>query len=442
LPERPGGSFAGIDKRLIYSLASTYPLKSTDKTNRKLLMRILHVIPGIAPRYGGPSRAVLNMCQALEGQGINTLIATTDADGPGRLPVEMARPINYDGVQTLFFPRQASEAFKYSYPLARWLETGVTGFDLVVIHAIFSHSSLAAARACRRHQIPYVLRPLGSLDLWSLRHKRFRKRLMWHCGVNRMIRHATALHYTSDEERKQSERAVGTKRSAIIPLAIDDSLWNADHNLEPFCSRHALLNDSSYVLVLNRLHPVKGLEALIDVFSEATRANGLQGWRLVIAGDGEASYVERLKRHAQERDAERRILFTGWLDGSAKIAALQGAALFALPSRHENFGLSVVEALAFGVPVLISDQVSLAASVQAAGCGWVAALDRRSLQQSLLEALRDQGERVARGAAGRDFVRAHFTWPVVARQLIQFYHECLRPQEASDLQLLADRRLS
>src|SRR5438045_9411043 len=117
-------------------------------------MRVLHVIPGVAARYGGPSQAVFEMCWALGEQGVDALVVTTDADGPGRLKVERARPITHRGVPTIFFSRQLSEAFKYSHPLAVWLTRKVGRFDVVHIHAIFSHSSLAAARACRRHGIP------------------------------------------------------------------------------------------------------------------------------------------------------------------------------------------------------------------------------------------------------------------------------------------------
>ena len=88
-------------------------------------MKVLHVIPGIAPRYGGPSQAVIQMCQALRSEEVEVLIATTDADGEGRLAVEIRKPVAYEGVPTIFFPRQLSEAFKYSRPLARWLDSNL-----------------------------------------------------------------------------------------------------------------------------------------------------------------------------------------------------------------------------------------------------------------------------------------------------------------------------
>src|SRR4029079_11017995 len=113
-----------------------------EKGSRPLRMpsRILHVVPSLAPRYGGPSAATLGICRALAAAGTRTLIATTDADGPGRLPASLGDVTTYEGLDTVFFPRQISESFKWSSPLARWVRHHATAFDLVHVHAVFSHS--------------------------------------------------------------------------------------------------------------------------------------------------------------------------------------------------------------------------------------------------------------------------------------------------------------
>src|SRR5262245_57309374 len=126
-------------------------------------VRVLHVIPAVAARYGGPSAAIAPMCLALKASGIDPLIVTTDADGDGRLRVPIGTPATWHDVPALFFERQFSESFKYSATLARWIRTHVKDFDVVHIHAVMSHACLAAASAARRHGVPYVLRPLGTL---------------------------------------------------------------------------------------------------------------------------------------------------------------------------------------------------------------------------------------------------------------------------------------
>src|SRR5690242_6756974 len=134
-------------------------------------MRALHVIPAVASRYGGPSAAVVPMCDALVKAGVDTLIVTTNADGERTLDVPIGEPTMWRGVPAVFFNRTFSESFKYSPGLARWLRRHVTEFDVVHIHAVLSHTCLSAASACRTHRVPYILRPLGTLAPWSLRQK-------------------------------------------------------------------------------------------------------------------------------------------------------------------------------------------------------------------------------------------------------------------------------
>jgi glycosyltransferase involved in cell wall biosynthesis len=169
---------------------------------------VLHVIPAVAPRYGGPSAAIIGMCHALRELDMSTLVATTDADGDGRLDVADGEVQDYEGIPMVFFPRQASEAYKWSAPLAVWLRQHVRDFDVVHIHAVFSHSSVASARACLNHQVPYVLRPLGTLDPWSLNRHRWRKQVLIRFGAGRLLAGASAMHYTTDVERRLAERGM------------------------------------------------------------------------------------------------------------------------------------------------------------------------------------------------------------------------------------------
>lgn len=380
-------------------------------------MRILHVIPGVAPRYGGPSAAVFEICRSLANVGLEVMIATTDANGPGRLPVALGRTVDYQNVPTIFFPRQWSEAYKYSRPLAKWLRRYVTDFDVVHVHAVFSHASIAAAASARSANVPYLVRPLGSLNRWALGHKPVRKFFFWRAGVRAMLHCAHAIHYTSKPEQQQAEAALGLRRGVIIPLGVALPAAGCRPNEQAGDDRSCT---APYVLVLGRLHPVKGLELLFDVFIGLVRGR-FPGWKLKVVGDGEPAYVECLKQRVRERGAENVIHFTGWLDGEAKVAALRGAALLAMPSQQENFGLAAFESLAWGVPVLVSSQIDLAADIDAVGAGWIAPLDRRALSDALSDALSNDAERAKRGHAGQALVRERFAWPVIADRLKELY---------------------
>ena len=152
---------------------------------------------------------------------------------------------------------------------------------------------------------------------------------------------------------------------------------------------------------------------MIDAFK--SREN--DAWRLVIAGDGPREYVSSLRQRAAGLE---KIVFAGWVEGEQKEALLRGASLFVLPSRHENFGLSVMEAMARGVPVLVSPHVNLAREIEAADAGWIVDLDR--LKAGLAIVLENESERARRGKAAHQFSRA-YSWQRTARELVQLYRQ-------------------
>ena len=342
------------------------------------------------------------MCGALMRRGIDVLLlSTTDGFSDHHAGVE------YKGVPAIFFPSQLGASFKYSRPLASWLSSNIKDFDLAHIHAVFNHSSIAAAQACRKAGVPYIIRPLGTLDPWSMSQKSLRKRLFWQISGKAMLHHAAAVHYTSEVEKLSTEGHLGLNHGKVIALGID-----ANHS-----SSNGRIFAEPYVLVLSRLHPKKGLDVLIDAFLSLTRIEKFAHWRLVLAGDGPPDYVSKLKKASVQSD---RIVFTGWLEEDKKHAVLSGASLLALPSHQENFGLCVMEALSHSVPVLISPNVNLATEIASANAGWIAAIDRDALAAKLSEALSDDDELMKRGRAGKQLSQK-YSWENTATELIKLY---------------------
>ncbi|HKR60486.1 MAG TPA: glycosyltransferase, partial [Pyrinomonadaceae bacterium] len=198
------------------------------------------------------------MCRSLQAEGTDLVVVTTNADGSEELQVAIGEKIVYQDVPTIFFTRRWSEAFKYSPSLAQWLDRKVKDFDLVHIHAVFSHACIAAARACKKQWVPYIVRPLGTLDPWSLSHKQVRKRLFWHLGVKQMLSGAAAIQYTTTEEKRLVETGLGLTKGVVIPNGIDLSC--AEHRTELFSRQQPELGHDPYVLALSRIHPKKGFE--------------------------------------------------------------------------------------------------------------------------------------------------------------------------------------
>ena len=375
-------------------------------------MKVLHVIPSVAERSGGPATAIVPMCRALVQQGVEVQLISTG----------IQEATEYKGVPAHLFPVELGESFKYSRPLASWLNTNIRHFDLAHVHAVFNHSSVAAARACRRTGVPYVIRPLGTLDPWSMTQKSLRKRVFWQLAGKRMMQSAAAVHYTSEAEKLATERLTGLNHGSVVPLGIETT---ATLSRETLAQYFPSLASDPYVLVLSRLHPKKGVDVLIEAFLSLPFSN----WRLVLAGDGPEEYVSKLKRMA----SDTRILFTGWVDGEQKNALLSCASLLALPSHQENFGLCVMEALSHSVPVLVSPGVNLAPQISTANAGWVAAIDKAALTTKLAEALSDEAELTKRGRAGQELSR-QYSWENAARQLVQLYQSILQHHGRANVQ--------
>lgn len=382
-------------------------------------MKVLHVIPSIAPNSGGPAQAIIPMCRELGAHGWDVVLATTDAGMASRIS-ERNTPIDYRGISTIFFASQWGESFKFSRPMSSWLDANVKAFDVVHIHAVFNHSSVAAANACRKHHVPYIVRPLGSLDPWSMKQKRFRKQLFWRARGERLMRDAAAVHYTTTAEKELSEKTLKLNHGYVVPLGIEEESTSRPLGREELSHMFPILNANPYVLVLSRLHPKKALDILINAFAEATSDPRFQNWRLVIAGDGDSHYLQRLRQNVLDKNAEARVLFAGWLGGEDKIRVLRNASLVAQASYQENFGVSVVEALACGVPVLVSPHVNLAAEIESAGAGWVSNVEDGALKHSLLGIFADNEERARRGSAAR-LLSKQFTWEKTAIGLARLY---------------------
>lgn len=372
-------------------------------------MRVLHVIPSVDERSGGPATAIVPMCRALMQQGIEVLLLSTTAGLQAE--ITHGEVLEYKGVPAIFFQSQRGESFKYSRPLSSWLRSNIQNFGLAHIHAVFNHSSVAAAHVCQKSGVPYVIRPLGTLDPWSMTQKSLRKRLFWQISGKGIMDGAAAVHYTSEAEKVSTETSLGLNHGKVIPLGVEVS-----------SNSTGKLDGDPYVLVLSRLHPKKGLDVLVDAFLLLVQRPQFAGWRLVLAGDGPVEYVSMLKAKAGGDDS---ITFAGWLDGDEKHAVLNGASLLVLPSHQENFGLCVMEALAQAVPVLVSPNVNLAAEISAANAGWIAPVDKTALANTLAEALADREELIRRGREGRQ-LSLRYSWENSARELLDLYRTVIQ----------------
>jgi glycosyltransferase involved in cell wall biosynthesis len=365
---------------------------------------------------------VRQLAAGLARSGIETHVATTDDNGPTRLRVPFGRPIEQDGVTYWYFPRQ-TRFYTFSWPMSLWLSRHVDDFDLVHIHALFSYATLPAAFFAYRHDVPYVVRPLGTLNEWGMQNRRpWLKRLSFRLLESRVIQRAAVVHYTSDQERTEAEKLHVSGHAAVIPNAVPDS--RARRTTGAFRAGHPWLRGRRIVLFLSRLDRKKGLDLLLQGFVRSRRHSPEAA--LVIAGDGQPEYVAALKRQAESLGIAGDVLWTGFLEGENKDAAMADADVFVLPSYSENFGIAVAEAMAAGLPVIVTDQVGIYRDVAEARAGLVVRCDAGELSQALVRLLCDSTLRTSMGRNAKRLATAKYSQSAVTGKIIDVYNGIVR----------------
>lgn len=387
-------------------------------------MRILHVIGGLAWRFGGTSTAVLQMTDALAGlPGVEVEIATTDADGAGGHLTDEQKPKTR--VPVHYFRHDTSERWKVSLALRSWLRREAKNYQLIHIHGVWSFSTRAAARAARRAGIPYIIIPHGMLSPYTFSRSAGMKRLYWILTERRNVCHARCLHLTTQAERDELATLRLGNPTRVIPLGVEAEAWTTPVARDQMRARwESERRGRPVVLFLSRLHPKKGLHDILLPAFAPLREKAY----LVIAGgkDGhEASYEELLKREIATAGLQRDVLLAGEVPAAERFAMLDAADLFVLPSRHENFGIVVAEAMARRRPVLVSKQVQCSEHVERADAGRVLPLEPAAFRQAIEDSLGKPAELQAQGERGHAYVREHLHWPAIALQLQELYQECI-----------------
>lgn len=383
-------------------------------------MRILHVIPSIAARDGGSSKAVIEMCHALNRRGHDAQIYTTNVDGAGRLDVQPSRAVEVHGAKVTCFPVNGGHYYKVSVAMAAQLRETVGRFDLVHAHALYQFPSTAAAHYSRKHGVPYVLQPHGSLDPFLYGRRAVRKRLYEAFIEQRNLAAAAAVLFTSAEEMSLAKSSGLSFRGAVVPLGVEieevsapaenaaDALWPE-------------LVGKKVVLFLSRINFKKGLDILARAFGEIHRAR--PDAHLVIAGPDGDGYAAQVRAWLAAERALDAATFTGMVLGQRKAALLSRADLFVLPSYSENFGIAVVEAMGVGLPVVISNRINIWREIAAAHAGLAVNPDADEVAKAILTLLDNPALAKSMGEHGRQSARDNYSWQAASDRLIDLYRE-------------------
>lgn len=367
-------------------------------------MKICQIVPSLEEQHGGPSKSVQRLAAALSRLGHDVdLLATR----PGGEAVAMD-----DG-------RLHVRQFRRGFPEFLCASAGLQdhlrrhAYDHLHHHALWLRTLHYARQAARATGAPLVIAPRGMLSDWSWRHRRWKKRLAARLVHPGAFAQASGWHATSAAEADDIRRRGFPQPICVAPNGVEapaaEELTHAHEVWSQLCPTVAT---RPVALFYSRFHRKKRLLELIDLWIDAAPRE----WLLLVAGIPQEYTVASLAAYVQRHSAQDRIAV---FDGSDRPPPYGVASLFLLPSHTENFGLVVAEAMAWGVPVLVTDTTPWA-DVPLQNAGWCVPWEdyREALRRALMESA-DRLEQ--RGARARDWVLARYSWEQAARPLAEFY---------------------
>ncbi|PSN09132.1 glycosyl transferase group 1 [filamentous cyanobacterium CCT1] len=404
-------------------------------------MRVLQIIPSISLIYGGPSQMMRGFAQGLATAGAEVTILTTSANGDAGQPpldVPLGVPVLEENYTVCYFACSPWRRYKFSVGLLRWLHQHGHEYDLAHIHALFSPLSTAAAMVARRRGLPYVLRPLGTLDPADLQKKKRLKQIYGRLLEAPNIAGAAALHFTSPIEAQVSHRFGAQTQDWVIPLGVQPLPKLSEEERQRILAQIGISQQRPLVLYLSRLDPKKGLDLLLPAL-EQLPAQGMD-FQLVLAGGNpqDPAYEKAVGDRIRASTLSDRMVLTGFVTGPTKAALLQAADLFVLPSYYENFGIAVAEAMAAGIPVVVSKGVYIWPEIAASSSGWVCELSVEGVAQALTEALGNSSQRQLRGRQARVYAQNSYEWGAIAQKTLAAYATVL-PQPPASTRSLSSR---
>lgn len=337
-------------------------------------MKILHCLDSIDPAFGGPVEAARQFARFRQ-PGTDVEVLTLD-DDVSRWSAEWPVPVHAIG--------KGYSAYRYNPELVKWLKSRHRHYDAVVVHGIFRYNLVGTWQALRSTSCPYYVIPHGMLNPWFKSRypvKHLEKALFWHWRIKHAMQGAAAIVYLTDEERRLANDSFNVTgfHSVYHPLGVEDPSGTVTERELEFLKNSSFAGKRLLVF-FGRICEMKGCDILIRAFAAAEVPKNVT---VVFAGPDNEGIQSRLQQLSEECGVAERIVWFGPVYGSAKFELLRRAELFVLPSHCETFPVAVLEALACGVPALISDKVNLWATIKDANAGIICGDDTQSVAHQL-----------------------------------------------------------
>lgn len=390
-------------------------------------MRIVHAINRIDPLDGGPPAAVVRLAAAQAAQGHEVVIVANDSVGRAeRCAAAFGRVPGYGAITMRLVPAGGLLEHLTARRAAAVLIECIEAADVVHVHGVWRPILVQAIIIARRYRRPYVVSPHGMLSIWSVGQKQVRKRLALAWFWREALGRAQFVHVLNQDEQHAVQSLGIAGRRVIAPNGVfpEEFLAAANsngvgHGAQPARRRH--------ITYVGRLHYSKGLDILADAFAAvAPRCPDVD---LVVIGP-DFGYRSEFERLIAQRNIATRVHLLDAVFGDEKNSLLRTAECFCLPSRQEGFSMALLEALACGAPVVISDACHFPQQ-RLGGAGFVVELQAAAFAQALISICTDEQLKQRSAASARSLIEEEFTWPKIAGTLCAGYRSATTVGRAS-----------
>ena len=385
----------------------------------------LQVTSHLGPQFGGIAATVPQLCRATEAEAVYTCPIIGFCQ-----PAELDQLSENDRSQVIQFPPNRMR-WMLDAGLRRRLKEIVRAAQGVHIHGIWEPHCVVTAGFARSCKKPYMISAHGMLDDWAMTQKRLKKALYAALLETNNLQRAACLRALTRDEVTDYRRIGLRAPVVVVPSGVSapegvtgDEFWEAFPHL----------TGKRMVLFMGRLNPKKGLRLLLQAWREVADSRG-EDAHLVIAGPDTDNLLGTLKQMTEDLSLQDSVTFTGMLKGQLKWSALAAAELFVLPSFSEGLSVAVLEALAMGIPAIVSSPCHFP-EIALANCGWVIEPEFAALERALREYLQMRpGEMSGLSKRARALVERRFTWPVVGRQMAEVYRWLQGGQKPSSVEV-------
>ena len=388
-------------------------------------MHLLFVTPFYKPAYtyGGPTRSIPALAEGLASLGVEVTVYTTNANGKQNLPLDAGKPSYLDGVEVVYFNRDIPGSYFYTRQLGIACHRNANIFDAIYVASNWAYPLIPACKSAGNAKRPYIITPRTSFMQKTWKGK-FLKKWVYHYGIERrLINRAAAVHYTSDLECHESTWLNLRPSSFIVPNPVDIREFAHLPQRGTFREAHHISLGEKIILYLGRIEARKGLDLTLSAFAQI--ASDFPTSRLVLAGPDEDNYSVTLRELAAQLGIAERVQFTGYLNSHQRLEAYADSDIFILSSRSENFGMAVVEAMACGLPVIVSDLVGLAPVIKNDSAGLVTPLTPDDITAAIRALLQDEQLCKQFGYKGIQVAYERFAPKAVAQQMLQAFETTL-----------------